>query len=151
MIKLAELGKVYKDGEMVFRQGERGDCMYVVQSGRVEIILESSEGDIKLMLLKPGDIFGEMSLFTNAPRSATAVAKGRSRVLTVDKKAFLKRIHQDPSLAFRMLKDFSERIQVLDAKVMELQLALTGRNAADPIAQAPSADPTPSEQTGLGG
>ena len=108
---LSALGKAYDDGTCIVRQGERGDCMYVLQTGRVEVVLEDAEGEVVLSVLEPGDVFGEMALFTKEPRSATVRTCGEARILTIDRKTFLKRIHEDPSLGFQILKKMSERIE----------------------------------------
>ena len=89
--------------------------------GRVEVVVEGEEGEIVLSRLETGDVFGEMALFTGEPRSASVRAKGSARVLTVDKKGFLRRVHEDPSLAFHILQRMSERIQALDQEVVRLR------------------------------
>lgn len=112
-MRIGALGKVYEDGERIFSQGEVGNCMYIVQQGEVEVLVEGPDGEIVLTTLGPGDVFGELALFTKKPRSATVRAKGKARVLSIDKRGFFKRMHEDPSLAFRILKKMSERIQEL--------------------------------------
>lgn len=126
MLRLAKIGKEYPDGAVIVRQGEPGDCMYVVQGGRVEVLLEHAGRETVLAELGAGEFFGEMSLFTGAPRSATVRAKGRARVLTIDKRMFLKRIHTDPSLAFRMLAKQSIRLQTLNSEITRLRDRLDG-------------------------
>lgn len=120
-MRIGALGKTYADGEIIVKQGEAGDCMYIVQQGEVEVIAENPDAGIPLSVLKPSDVFGEMALFTRSTRSATVRAKGETRVLTIDKKGFLKRIHEDPSLAFRILQKMSERIQELNKEVIRLK------------------------------
>jgi len=77
---LTHLGRLlhrrsYESGEVVFRQGDVGSGMYIVQSGRVRIVAEDpARGEIQLSLLEPGQCFGEMALFDHGPRSATAIA-----------------------------------------------------------------------------
>ena len=117
------LGKNYRDGETIVRQGEAGDHMYVVQEGRVEVLQETEGRMVRLAVLDEGDIFGEMALFERQPRCATVRALGEVRVLTVDKKGFLRRVHEDPSLAFRMLQMMSRRIRELDAELVRLRAA----------------------------
>jgi len=118
---LGELGKVYEDGECICRQGEPGDCMYVVQKGELEVVLDDPNGEILLSVLKPGDVFGEMALFTRQPRSATVRTRGKARVLTIDKRTFLRRVHEDPSLAFRILQKMSQRIEELNEQLRLLK------------------------------
>src|SRR5574341_2228950 len=117
---MGELGRACHDREPIVRQGERADCMYIVQAGQVEVLVEKPEGDIRLSVLEPGDVFGEMALFSKAPRSATVRALGDARVLRVNKDGFLKRVHEDPSLAFRLLQKMAERIRELNAQVIRL-------------------------------
>ena len=115
------LGKVYRDGEAIVHQGEAGDCMYVIQTGQVEAILEREGKEVRLAVLGERDVFGEMALFEREARSATVRALGDVRVLTVDKKTFLRRVHEDPSLAFSILQKMSYRIRVLDAELVRLK------------------------------
>ncbi len=98
------LGKIYRDGEEIIRQGKTGDSMYVVQSGRVEVIQKSRIGvEQHLAFLKAGDFFGEMAVFEKEVRSATVRAAGEARVMKVDKKTLLRRIREDPLLAVNLL------------------------------------------------
>ncbi|HSF80909.1 MAG TPA: cyclic nucleotide-binding domain-containing protein [Anaerolineales bacterium] len=115
------LGKVYQDGEVIVRQGEMGDCMYVIQEGLVEIIAEEGEKEVQLAVRNAGEFFGEMAIFEREVRSATVRALGDARVLTVDERNFLRRIHQDPSLAYRMVQTMSRRIRELSAEVARLK------------------------------
>ena len=124
-----ELGKVYEDGEVITHQGDTGHAMFVVQRGQVEITLRTETEEIILSTLERGDVFGEMALFTNRERSATARAVGRARVMTVDKRGFMKRVHQDPSLAYRILQKMSERIQSLNDQVGGLRTEIAKREA----------------------
>jgi flavin-dependent dehydrogenase len=116
--EMGELGKVYQSGEIIVRQGEVGDCMFFVQSGKVEVIKESEGREIRLAELGPGEFFGEMALFEKDVRSATVRPLGEVRVLTVDRKMFLRKIHDDPSLAFRVMQKMSRRIRELDDELM---------------------------------
>ena len=115
------LGKVYRSGEAIVRQGEVGDCMYVIQAGQAEVVQEKEGKEVRLALLGEGDVFGEMALFDRETRSATVRALGETRVLTVDKRTFLRRVHEDPSLAFHILQRMSRRIRELDAELFRLK------------------------------
>ena len=113
------LGKTYSNGEAIVRQGETGDCMFAVQQGRLEVVKHSQNGEVRIALLEEGDIFGEMAIFEREVRSATIRALGEARVLTVDKKTFLRRVQEDPSLAFNLVRMMSRRIRVLSQDVAE--------------------------------
>jgi len=115
------LGKMYRDGEAIVCQGEVGDCMYVIQAGQAEVLQEKENQEVRLAVIGEGDVFGEMALFEREARSATVRALGDLRVFTVDKRTFLRRIHQDPSLAFRILQKMSYRIRELDAEIVRMK------------------------------
>lgn len=122
----AALGKQYQPGEIIVRQGEVGDCMYVLQQGEVDVLIKKDDADVCVAVLKEGDFFGEMAIFEKEFRSATIRARGEVWALALEKKAFLRRVHEDPSLAFRILEKMSNRIRTLNDK---LNAALGRRGA----------------------
>jgi CRP-like cAMP-binding protein len=115
------LGKIYRDGEVIIRQGDEGNCMYVIQEGRVEVVQEVNGRQVQLGVRNEGEYLGEMAIFDREVRSATVRALGEARVLTVDKKNFLRRIAEDPSLAFRLVQNMSARIRDLSDKISGLK------------------------------
>lgn len=124
-METSALGKTFHNGEVIVRQGERGDCMFVIQSGEVEIVCENDNlKPVRLAVLHETDFFGEMALFDHEVRSATVRAVGDAQVLTVDRKSFLRRVHEDPSLAFRILQHMSQRIRQLDTEITKLKASL---------------------------
>jgi CRP-like cAMP-binding protein len=120
------LGKIYQDSEIIIKQGEQGDCMYVIQDGLVEIVRETDRGEVLLALRGKGEFFGEMAIFEREVRSATVRAIGEAHVLTIDKKNLLRRIHEDSSLAFQLVQTMSARIRALSVEVSDLTLKLDG-------------------------
>lgn len=115
------LGKEYAHGEVFCCQGESGDRMYILQSGRAEVVRVEEGVEVVMGELQPGDIFGEMSIFDREPRSATVRSKGTSRALSLDKRAFMRNVHEDPSLAFRILQGMSRRIRGLDRELSRMK------------------------------
>jgi len=115
------LGKVYQDGEIIIQQGEVGNCMYVIQEGKVKVLMEEDGQEVQLAIRSEGDFFGEMAIFERDVRSATIRALGEVRVLTIDKKNFLSRISQDPSIAFRIVETMSSRIRELSIENAHLK------------------------------
>ena len=115
------LGKVYKDNEIIIKQGEPGNCMYVIQDGLVEVVRETDEGEVQLALRGKGEFFGEMAIFEREVRMATVRALGEARVLTIDKKNLLRRIHEDPSLAFHLVQTLSSRIRELSEEIAKIK------------------------------
>jgi len=119
-MKRTDLGKTYNDGEIILRQGEKGNCMYVIQSGKAEVLEKGYNNiEIKLAVLSKGDVFGEMAIFQEEIRSATVRALGKVQVIVVDKRIFLKRVHEDPSFAFTLMQKMTRRIKELSATMKE--------------------------------
>jgi len=118
---MASLGKEYKSGELIVRQGEMGDCMFVIQKGEVEAVAETDGRELRLRKMGVNDVFGEMALFEKETRTATVRALGPTRVLTIDKKNFLRGIHEDPSLALRIVKTMSHRIRDLTDRLAKYE------------------------------
>ncbi len=110
------LGKTYSQGEVIVEQGAEEDCMYVIQSGQVEVV---QDGEVTLAILGRGDFFGEMALFQRESRAATVQALGNVRVLTIEKRTLLRRIQEDPSLAFSIIQKLSQRVRDLNQSLAQ--------------------------------
>ena len=114
------VGRLCKENEVIYQQGDSGDTMYIVQLGQVEIIQRKGNNEFCLGVAGEGDFFGEMALFGYPIRSATARAAGDGAVvITLEKKVFLKRLHYDASLAFNMLKKMADRILHLEKELVQ--------------------------------
>ncbi|MBI4623053.1 MAG: cyclic nucleotide-binding domain-containing protein [Verrucomicrobia bacterium] len=132
------LGKTYRNGEVIIMQGESGDCMYVIQTGEVEVLQRHGSEEVRLAVLGPGDFFGEMALFQRELRSATVRAMGEARVLTVDKRTFMSRVHEDPSLAYRLVQTMSERLRRVNAEYVRAA-------SSHPFQKSAAATPPPAD------
>jgi hypothetical protein len=119
--KLGNLGRIYRDRDIIVRQGDIGECMFVIQDGCVEVLIESAGQQVQLAVLGQNEFFGEMALFENEVRMATVRALGIARVMTIDKKNLLRRIHEDPSLAYRLIQVMSGRVRHLGKEVSQLR------------------------------
>jgi CRP/FNR family cyclic AMP-dependent transcriptional regulator len=117
----AALGKLYEDGEVIIRQGEAGDCMFVIQEGQVEVLHERDGRETRLRIVGEGEFVGEMAIFERDVRSATVRALGQVRVLTIDKKNLLRQINEDPSMAFRLVQVMSRRIREMSAELAQFK------------------------------
>lgn len=116
-----ELGRLYADGEIIFKEGDKGDAMYVIQSGKVKLTKNIASKEIVLAEIGHGEILGEMALFDRLPRSATAAASGEARILSVDKKKLFASISRDPTLVFKILESMSRRIRGLNENLAGLR------------------------------
>lgn len=116
-IRKKAIGQLYRNGEVIIKQGTSGDCLFVIQEGKVEVILERENEEVKLAELGKTEFFGEMGLFERDVRSCTVRALGDTQVLTVDKKNFYKSIQADASLAYRLLEKMSNRLREANLKI----------------------------------
>lgn len=93
-------------------------------------MLEQDGRETLLRVAGEGELIGEMAIFERGPRSATVRALGEVRALTVDKKNFLKRINDDPSIAFRVVQTMSRRVRELSAEIARLTDRAAGAGGA---------------------
>lgn len=117
----ASLGRIYADGEIIVREGETGDCMFAIQKGRLEVLRTGKDGEVRLGIMEEGDTFGEMAIFEREVRSVTVRALGEARVLTIDRKTLLRRVQEDPSLAFNLVRMMSKYVRRLSREVAALK------------------------------
>ena len=115
------LGKVYQDGEIIVRQGDPGDSMFVIQGGQVQVLAERDGEETLLRIAHQGELLGEMAIFEQQVRSATLRALGETKILTIDKKNFMRRINEDPTIAFRIVETMSQRVRELSDEVVRLK------------------------------
>ncbi len=99
----------YPAGKAIFSAGDPGDVMYLIQEGEVEIVSNQRI----LRHLGPGDMFGEMALIGNEPRSASAVAKTDCSLLPVDERRFLFLVQQNPYFSLQVMETLSRRLRSL--------------------------------------
>lgn len=122
-------------GREVFREGDAGDGVYLVQTGRVEISVTVGPGRRHVFAqVGPGELFGEMAVIEEKPRSASAVAVGDTAVLFIPRAAILDVMRQSPELALNLLREVSQRLrefnrQYLAETLQTERLALIGRFA----------------------
>jgi len=112
--------KKFSDGEYIVHQGDAADCMYVIDSGVVEVVGRTDGREVSLALLGAGEFFGEMGLFEGGVRTAGVRAFGDAEVGTLDRTRFLARVQEDPSLAYQILHRMSERGRELTLRLYEL-------------------------------
>ncbi|MCX7632627.1 MAG: cyclic nucleotide-binding domain-containing protein [Turneriella sp.] len=104
------LSRNFEDGQMIFIEHEPGNELYIIQSGRVKITKIVNDNEVLLAVLGAGDIFGEMALLENKPRSASATAFGSVSTLAINKQNFETMVQAQPQLATRLITLLSERI-----------------------------------------
>jgi len=112
----------------LFRQGDKGDAMYLIESGRIRIsITDHDKKEVTLAELAQGDFFGEMSIIDGRQRSADAWAIEDSRLSILSRQAFLSFVRSNPDVALEMLNALTNRLRRTD----ELLRSRVSRNAND--------------------
>lgn len=98
-----------KDGEVILREGEEGDCMYTISEGKVKVTTQGpGDQPLELAVLNPGDFFGEGSFLTGKPRTATVTAVGDGELLKFPQEKMLEIIARYPHVE-EVLKEFYEK------------------------------------------
>jgi CRP/FNR family transcriptional regulator/CRP/FNR family cyclic AMP-dependent transcriptional regulator len=136
----------FRNGETIFHQDDPGDALHVVVEGAVKIVLPSAEDSEPAIMatLNPGDFFGALALLDGAPRSATAVALGRTETLVLRRDAFLELVDADRSLRRTLLASLSREIRSITAHVQDLHfLDLPGRLAKRILRESEGVAPGP--------
>jgi CRP/FNR family transcriptional regulator, cyclic AMP receptor protein len=136
----------YRNGETIFHQDDPGDALHVVAAGAVKIVLPSAEDEEPAIIatLRPGDFFGELALFDDAPRSATAIALGATETLVLRRDAFLELIDEDRSMRHALLSSLADEIRSITAHVQDLHfLDLPGRLSRRILREAEPTSPEP--------
>jgi CRP/FNR family transcriptional regulator, cyclic AMP receptor protein len=116
-------GKEIPNGTVVFREGEPGKEMFVIQSGRVAISKKVRDVEKVLAVLGPGEFFGEMAIISNKPRSASAIVEDAARLLVIDPRTFEAMIRGNSEIAVRMIKKLADRMADADAQIETLLLS----------------------------
>ncbi len=119
-------------GETIFHQGDPGDALYIVASGRVKIVLHGDLRDAAIVAtLRRGDFFGELALLDGAERSATAISIDAAELLVLPRERFLELVAEFPPIRDALLMALAHELRRITDHVAELHfLDITGRLAA---------------------
>jgi pSer/pThr/pTyr-binding forkhead associated (FHA) protein len=115
-----------KTGEMIYREGDLGSEMYVIQSGAVRIFREFDGTRQELSIMEKGDFFGEFALLEGLARTASAEAVENSELIEINSTTFDKMIRSNIEIAVRMLRKLSNRLQEANSKIELLARASAG-------------------------
>lgn len=118
----SRFAKIYEKGEVIFSEFEKGDTFYLIQSGQVQLVKIVNGIEKNLDILKASEIFGEMAILENSPRSATAIALNQVKVLEFNKENFEVLMTGNPAIAMKLLKLFVKRIYTQKRRFMVLTL-----------------------------
>jgi len=123
LVAQSAYGRVYSAEQVVLLEGEPCEGLYSVESGWLKVVKIGLDGrEQVLQMLKPGDVFNAISVFTDAPNQATVIAMETSFVWLVRRESLLKMLEEYPSLARQVVKDFAGRVIHLVQMVEDLSL-----------------------------
>ncbi|MBW2699225.1 MAG: Crp/Fnr family transcriptional regulator [Deltaproteobacteria bacterium] len=115
-------GRDFPVGTVVFEEGAVGNEMYVIQTGKVNIVKKSRDVEKVLVTLGPGAFFGEMAIINQKPRSASVVVVEEAKLLVIGPKTFDAMIRGNAEIAVRMIKVLAQRLQEADEQIENLLL-----------------------------
>ncbi|GAB6090333.1 Crp/Fnr family transcriptional regulator [Spirochaeta dissipatitropha] len=121
----------FEPGQVIFCEYEPGDKFYLIQKGRVQISRVMGEIEKTIDILQPGEIFGEMAILEEAPRSANAIALDAVKALEFNKANFPMLMQGNPAIALKLLKLFTKRIYDQRRRFMILTLDDNQAKVAD--------------------
>jgi CRP-like cAMP-binding protein len=132
-IAVLAVQRSFRSGEIIFSQGDPGDALHGVVSGRVRISAGASDGkEIFLNIMEPGDTFGEIALLDGGPRTASATAMSPAELVSIRRDDFLGVLEREPRLALELLRLCGERLRwtsglVEDAALLDASARLAKR------------------------
>ena len=129
-------------GEYLFREGDLGTEMFIVQDGRIEIVKTVDGEEHQLAVLEKGDFFGEMSVLEELPRTASARTLADSRLLQINGSTFDQMLHDNPEIAVRMMRKLSSRLR----RTENLLQDVLGRAAPAAAHEAPGTPMTDTQR-----
>jgi CRP/FNR family cyclic AMP-dependent transcriptional regulator len=119
MAGLSKFRQSYRKSEVIFEEGSTGSEMYLIHSGRVLLSVRRNETrQSPLVVLNPGDFFGEMALVDDSPRSATASAiEDDTELIVMDRARFLFMVRQQPEFALSLMHTLCRRLRDMDKRL----------------------------------
>ena len=141
---LQHFGKRLTAGQVVYREGELGSEAYLLQEGRVRLIKRVRTAERSLMVLRPGDLFGESAFIAGAPRSSTAIALSDGMALAFDNATFQNLLENNRPVASRIVQQLVRRLRDAEDQIEIMMLRDTQSkivNALLKLAQQTQLDP----------
>lgn len=121
----ARFGRRFETGEVIFREGDEGSNAYLLEEGRVRLIKRVRGVERSLMVLKPGDLFGESALLLGAQRSSTAIALSQGLALSLDHATLHNLLERNPVVAARLVKQLVRRLRDAEDQIEIMMLSDT--------------------------
>jgi len=110
-------GQTFEAGKVIFREGDQGDHMYIIQGGQVKISKNVGGREHELAVLEKGDFFGEMAIVSRIARTATATAVNTTQLLAFDRQGFMGMIEKNAKIALNIIDKLGRRLQNANSQI----------------------------------
>jgi len=124
LMGLAEITqcRFYKNGTLISREGELSDHLYIVGKGSLKIIKTKNNVKTILSILREGETYGEIGLFSKSPRSASAIANEDCKLWVIQRSELKRFLLEMPEIAYNFLEMFSEKLRKSSDEVASLHM-----------------------------
>lgn len=113
----------YKPGQMLFRQGERGDAAFIVLHGTADVLIDADNGLLWVASLSENEIIGEISILCDIPRTATVQAETELTTLRITSDLFLRMLMEFPEMGVEVMRVLAHRLEQTTAQLRQVQAA----------------------------
>jgi len=100
----------FQPQQVIFKQGDSGECMYLVKEGEVEVLQELGGGEQQVAVLERGDFFGEMAVLEKEPRTHSVRALTSAKLVEIDRSGFQHMLRRNAEISVRMIRKLSQRL-----------------------------------------
>jgi CRP-like cAMP-binding protein len=111
----------YKPGQMLFRQGERGDAAFIVLHGTADVLIDADNGLLRVASLSENEIIGEISILCDIPRTATVQAETELTTLRITSDLFLRMLMEFPEMGVEVMRVLAHRLEQTTAQLRQVQ------------------------------
>jgi CRP-like cAMP-binding protein len=146
---IERFGRNVKAGDTLFREGDPGKEMFVIQAGKVRLTRTIRGQEKQLAELGAGEFFGEMSIINDKPRTATAVVMEDAQLLVLDPRTFEAMIKANTEIAVRMIKKLAKRLDDANAQIENLSLGDANSRIVHAVLQAAQQAPRDAQGNAL--
>jgi CRP-like cAMP-binding protein len=109
----------FRPGQVLCRQGEVGDAAFIVITGRADVLVDTSQGALKVAEIGPNEIVGEIAILCDVPRTATVAATEELVTLKVSKDLFFRMVTEFPSMAIGIMQELAHRVELTTRRLRE--------------------------------
>lgn len=113
----------YKPGQLLFKQGERGDAAFIVLHGTADVLIDAADGLLRVASLSENEIIGEIAILCDIPRTATVRAETELTTLRITADLFLRMLMDFPEMGVEVMRVLAHRLEQTTAQLRQVQAA----------------------------